>query len=217
MQVNYKDLSIVPITYTVPYAAFGLALNITQKQDFEVDSLSNEKKILKFILKAEHTSVLEHNSITILARGISRSLLAQITRERHFSFTSGSQHYQNYQNYPFVTEYKSKFLNKSIEQSIEAYSKLIESGVSKEEARQVLPNAMTVNLLITANARALIHFLRTRLCKRNVKEMQIFAQRLSGVCKVWWPKLFNQVGPPCIMDGKCNQGKMSCGEPYETI
>ena len=214
--MNYIDTKLDAVSYTIPGIIAKLACNITQKKDYFSDSVIS-KETLKFILKAEHTSILEHNSITLLARGISRSLLAQITRERHFSFTSGSQHYQNYKDYPYITGQSYKTMDESIKQSIKAYSKLIDADFPKEEARQVLPNAMTVNLLFTANARALVHFLRTRLCKRNVKEMQIFAQKLLTECRIWWPELFDLIGPPCFMDRKCNQGKMSCGEKYEDI
>ena len=75
------------------------ACDITQKKKPAIlKPLS--RKTAKHLIKADHTSVFEHTSATFLASGISRSLLAQITRERHFSFTSGSQHYQKYGEYP---------------------------------------------------------------------------------------------------------------------
>jgi len=217
--LSYNDMVLVMLRQTEnPAALAQQACSLTQKRGFNIGQELNPK-LFKYLLKAEHTSVLEHNSLTLLASGISRSLLAQITRERHFSFTSASQHYQDYTDYPVVVEKpNSSAIGKALKQSHEAYKELLGLGFKKEEARQVLPNAATVNLLITANARALVHFLRTRLCYRNVKEMQVFANKLLKICIDWWPTLFLYVGPPCFMDSVCNQGKMQCdkGPWHET-
>lgn len=45
------------------------------------------------ILKQKHGSVLEHASVSFYLQGISRSLLAEITRHRHFSFSVLSQRF----------------------------------------------------------------------------------------------------------------------------
>ena len=211
--LNYNDMTLIVLRQTEKPAALAQqACSLTQKRGLNIGQELNPK-LFKYLLRAEHTSVLEHNSLTLLASGISRSLLAQITRERHFSFTSASQHYQDYTDYPVtVSESDNPVIRKALIQSHKAYKELLNSGFKKEEARQVLPNAATVNLLITANARALVHFLRTRLCYRNVEEMQIFANKLLKICIDWWPTLFLYVGPPCFMDSICNQGKMQCNK-----
>jgi len=82
------------------------------------------------------------------------------------------------------------------------------NGIKPEEARQVLPNACTVNFMWTINARSLVEFLNKRLCKRNVEEMQIFAKKLYVLCMEWFPELFVHVGPQCKMLGVCKQGPM---------
>ena len=55
--------------------------------------------VLRFLFKAEHSSVVEHAVISFRVLGASRSWLAQITRHRMSSFTSSSQHYQDYTDY----------------------------------------------------------------------------------------------------------------------
>jgi len=195
------------------------ACDITQKKADDITNKKMSSNLAHYLLKAEHDSIFEHSSITFLARGVSRSLLAQITRQRTFKFTSASQHYQNYKDYPMSirpgwdeNEKIKAIYKQSLESSLNYYLALIRYGEPPEEARQVLPNACTVNIMITADPRNLVKFLRARLCKRNTMEMFLFANTLLGICRNWIPQIFRLVGPPCIMDGKCNQGKMKAIE-----
>jgi thymidylate synthase (FAD) len=128
------------------------------------------------------------------------------------SFTAASQHYQKYDEYSNIVH--PDMINVSVEHFFsfvdDYYKTLIDMGIPKEEARQVLPNAKAVNIMWTVNARSLINFLNLRLCKRNVTEMLWFALKMSSVAREWWPELFNLVGPDCVMTGKCTQGAMGC-------
>lgn len=99
--------------------------------------------------------------------------------------------------------------------AIECYSWLIEDGTPKEEARQVLPNAAEVRLIWTVNARSLFNFFEQRWCSRNVEEMRWFCTVLHNVVGKTWPEFASFLGPYCYQrDGKCNQGKMTCGRPW---
>lgn len=213
---TYKDIKIEALNQSMNASqAMKMACDVTQKRLID-DSKLLPKKLAKFLIDAKHTSVFEHGSMTILASGISRSLLAQVTRQRHFSFTSASQHYQDYRDYPMSLR-PGWDINKDIRciyasalnSSLEKYTELIALGEKPEEARQVLPNACTVNLVITANPRALFEFLVIRLCKRNTEEMQIFACELKNICVDWLPEIFEYANPACIT-GQCDQGEMAC-------
>lgn len=178
--------------------------------------IKNPEALIEHLLKANHTSLFEHISMTLLIENVSRSFLAQITRHRMSSFTTSSQHYQDYRDFPIVIDSKlakgSKedfMMKNNIEKTIGEYSDMIDYGIDKSEARQILPNAMAVNILWTINARSLINFLNLRMCKRNTKEMLIFANYLHSYCINWFYELFILVGPDCFMT-KCRQGAMSC-------
>ena len=213
MQINrYEDMTIEVMSKPENAGVLtGLALNITMHTDKDFDAVT--KTMCEFLINAEHMSVFEHANYTFLIQSISRSLLAQITRQRTASITSGSQHYQDYSNYPvstaeaMQTEYPSVAL--SLSASIEEYKHLLTSNVPREEARQVLPNASTVNILWTLDARNLFYFLRQRMCNRNVLEMRIFAWRLYLILKDDFPALFSHAGPQCSC-GPCRQGRMQC-------
>ena len=219
---TYNDMTLEVLDMTPTKTARSIirfACDLTQKK---TDDLSEKKltdNLAKYLIKAEHTSVFEHVSIVFLARGISRSLLAQLTRQRMFSFTSASQHYQDYRDYPVSLRpgwdtseniLIAKYYRDAVEHALNRYIDLINLGELPEEARQVLPNGCTVNLVFTANARSMAQFLRQRLCKRNVSEMLIFAQAVHHIGRNWLPEIFDHIGPPCIMDEACNQGKLSC-------
>lgn len=65
----------------------------------ELLTLVNEKDQRAFVERVMgmgHESVLEHASFTFLAEGVSRVLLAQLTRHRIASFSVQSQRYVSY-------------------------------------------------------------------------------------------------------------------------
>jgi thymidylate synthase (FAD) len=127
------------------------------------------------------------------------------------SFTSASQHYQKYDIYPNILDPRMadmEAVTHICNQADSTYEWIISNGIPKEEARQILPNAKAVNLLWTVNARSLINFFNQRLCKRNVREMRMFAEKLLSICTDWFPDLFMWVGADCNVLGGCTQGKM---------
>lgn len=221
---DYSEIEVKLIRAThSPLAIMKQATAITMKKDF-IHGTGISDDICKKLLEMNHTSLLEHVGFTFLIIGASRSFLAQITRHRMSSFTSGSQHYQDYRNYGFTVS-KEIFENKAchiyfkeaIDNCLETYEYMLNIGISKEEARQVLPGGMENNLMWTVNARSLMNFLNLRLCNRNVAEMRIVARKLLMLSADHFPELFNYVGPDCEMKGKCTQGSMSCGTKWERL
>ena len=188
------------------------------KADLQLVDTNNIEGLLKFLFKAEHTSLVEHLSWTFYIEGVSRSFLAQITRHRIGSFTSASQHYTDYRDMPFIvhpTLTKNEVVYQSLFTAITGYKLLVDDGVPIEEARQVLPNAAEVRLLWTVNARSLYNFFEQRWCGRNVAEMTAFCEHLYAKVQDTWPEFAKFLGPYCYhLNGKCNQGKMTCGRPW---
>jgi thymidylate synthase (FAD) len=85
---------------------------------------------------------------------------------------------------------------------------------SNEDARFVLPNACETQMIITMNARELMHFFSLRCCNRAQWEIRSAAwQMLEGVLKVA-PNVFAASGPDCLSSG-CPEGKKSCGRAGE--
>lgn len=222
--LTYNDMKLTCWRATAgPFGLLKQAAKLTMTTSALIeDRVYTEEeqiKFLKFIIQAEHTSILEHVVWTIYAENISRSLLAQLTRHRIASFTSASQHYSDYSDMPFVVSEKAKqvmMIHECLYTSSLGYKLMLEDNIlPREEARQVLPNASAVNLMMTINARSLLNFIKQRICRRNVEEMRIFADKLVELIGHTWPAFAKCLGPYCFYLGKCNQGKMSCNKLWE--
>jgi len=222
---SYDDMQ-VKVKWATPNPGKEIREALTNTMA-DISVLANEpkgkvsSKLLDFLFKAEHSSVIEHAVISFMVQGASRSWLAQITRHRIASITSSSQHYQDYRDYPCVVhpDYVNNLaMRDNLIRSTYGYTLLInDNNIPKEEARQVLPNAMAVNLKWTVNARSLYNFMRLRMCLRNVTEIRIFCDKLFPLVQEWWPEYADILGPPCYTDGKCNQGSMTCGKEFKHV
>lgn len=218
----YRDIKVNLLWATPnPQRVVERALSMTQKQDFEQARFKNLEKVIATVVKQNHGSIWEHIVYGFEIEGASRSFLAQQTRHRMASYTSGSQHYQDYRNYGMRVsdsifdnpELKAK-AQVSLDASMKAYVDLIDAGVDKSESRQLLPNAAENNLLVTTNARSLMNYFNLRLCKRNTEEIQVVARKMYDLALEHFPELWKNVGPDCYQNGSCNQGKMSCGKVW---
>lgn len=95
--------------------------------------------------------------------------------------------------------------------AIKKYGEMVDAGVPKEKARQILPEAMEVNMFLTANARQLAYMINLRSCMRNCQEMQDVMFALREECKAWFPEFFSFIWSDCTMTG-CTQGRMACNK-----
>lgn len=190
--------------------------------------LVSEKEQLGFVEKIMamgHESVMEHVSFTFLAEGVSRVLLAQLTRHRIASFSVQSQRYVSYAGGfgyivpPAVTrlgqeavaEYEDQMAQ--MQAWYEAWQKRLgDAGESSnEDARFVLPNACETRILFTMNARELRHFFSLRMCNRAQWEIRRMAQSMFEQCCKAAPAMFRDAGPGCLR-GACPEGAKSCGQ-----
>ena len=86
--------------------------------------------------------------------------------------------------------------------------------LANEDARFVLPNACTTQLVCTFDARSLNHFFSLRCCNRAQWEIRGVAVQMLRLARGAAPGLFREAGPPCLR-GDCPEGKMSCGRARE--
>ena len=89
------------------------------------------------------------------------------------------------------------------------YTYLRSSGIPAEDARFVLPNACETRMIVTMNARELMHFFSLRCCKRAQWEIRAVADEMLRLCKEVAPEIFAKAGPGCVR-GHCPEGKMRC-------
>lgn len=222
-----------------------------------------------------HQSPLEHASFTFAIEGVSRSLLAQITRHRIASFSVQSQRYVDmsdkfepvvpkdlinnpdfdnimntlhvaYNNislcltkHYFRNEYEDLMKREKISIPYDYFesSKMIDQLIEDlhiynedekktmkrnilamkkkaiENARAILPNACPTQMIVTMNARELLHFFNERCCNRAQEEIRELAWRMLILVKTVAPSIFVNAGPSCLC-GNCKEGPMTCTNPY---
>ena len=83
-----------------------------------------------------------------------------------------------------------------------------------EDARFLLPNATETKIIITMNARELLHFFRVRCCNRAQWEIRALAVEMLRLVRQASPHIFKDAGPGCVSDN-CPEGKMTCGKMAE--
>lgn len=83
--------------------------------------------------------------------------------------------------------------------------------LANEDARFVLPNACETKIVVTMNVRSLFNFFRHRCCNRAQWEIRAVANEMLRQCIEVAPNIFAHAGPSCVAEGKCPEGKMTCG------
>ena len=184
-------------------------------------------KALKNAMAGGHESVLEHCKFTFQIEGVSRALLAQLTRHRIASFSVQSQRYVAMKGgFPYVIPPRIQELGseavKRYQTQMELMGKWYDEWFallgddSAEDARFVLPNACCTKLVVTMNARELRHFFSLRCCNRAQWEIRQMADKMLESCKENAYSLFADAGPGCVR-GACPEGKHSCGKPRNKV
>lgn len=165
---------------------------------------SDADRLVRMIKSSGHTSTFEGITFNFAVEGVSRALLAQLTRHRvGFGFSVQSQRYVRFGSgdrsggfdyvLPETVEFNDKltviygidrvvedddgniveivyndevifegtaaeYFDYKMREIQRAYDTLRALGVPPEDARAVLPNAATVNLVLSVNLRALLDF-----------------------------------------------------------
>ena len=176
-------------------------------------------KALRGALLSGHQSIMEHASFTFRVEGVSRVLLAQLTRHRIASYSVQSQRYCG-ANLDVVIP--DSMDDPELEDEIievrrvvkKLYDKTISLGKPAEDARYFTLQAGVTSLIVTMNARELWHFFELRCCNRAQWEIRELARRMLAECSVVAPELFKDAGPSCLR-GPCPEGKRSCRHPMK--
>ena len=190
----------------------------------------DQTKYLSRLSEMGHYSTFEHASFTFGIEGVSRSLLAQITRHRIASFSVQSQRYvalgDDENGFDYIVPPRIAALGEEAANEYRAqmaqmntwyqtWRKRLGTGESSnEDARFVLPNAAATRMLVTMNARELLHFLSLRCCNRAQWEIRSVAWQMLALAYETAPALFGKAGPGCLR-GACPEGKKCCGHSDE--
>ncbi len=183
---------------------------------------SDIEAFLDKIMSLGHHSVLEHASFTFGIEGISRVTTHQLVRHRIASFSQQSQRYVSHKdNFASImpdtiaeNPGAKQIFTEMAESVHKAYAQLVELGIPAEDARYILPNATETKIIMTMNARELLHFFALRCCQRAQWEIHRMSDEMLRLVKKVAPVIFRAAGPGCV-DGPCPEGKFCCGQTQE--
>jgi thymidylate synthase (FAD) len=176
-------------------------------------------KLIRYLIKHHHWSPFEMVNMCVEIE-TTRSIAAQILRHRSFSFQEFSQRYAKVTAVSVIPELRLQD-HTNRQNSIEAsdadkerlkglidcidnhfassmflYEELLEAGVAKECAREVLPLATPTTLYMNGTIRSWLHYVDLRTSNGTQKEhAQIAAQvqdilysQIPNVCEAMWDK-----------------------------
>lgn len=136
-----------------------------------------------------HHSILEFADMTCRIEGVSRTLMAQITRHRMASYCIESQRYNKYD---FNNEdwyvippaiaadvHRLQCYRNTMGFAAQQYHKLLDDGVKPEDARFVLPESTKTTITMKMNCSSLFNFFNLRLSPKSQWEVQECAQAIK--------------------------------------
>ena len=181
-------------------------------------TVKTKGKIAKHCYNSGHLSVFEFAQFHFHIEGVSRSLLAQLTRHRTGKFAVRSQRYCSENNFNFVSpptitnneEVNEEYTN--LMNRIQWFYKYAQQhDIPNEDARFILPNACETVLDFSIDGRNLMHFMNERLCGKAQWEIRELAEKIRDCVLEVEPDLKPYLVPKCFVNGKCNESK-SCGK-----
>lgn len=179
---------------------------------------------ISHILEVGHGSVLEHAVWNLLFTGVSRSLTHELIRHRAgFGFSQLSQRYVDESVAEYVepdciaqdAELHPLWLD-AVANMHQAYVKLTEKllkafetepdktqrrKLARQAARSILPNATETKIFVTANARALRHFIELRGSRHAETEIRKLACVVLRIMQQEAPSLFGDYQLVPLPDG----------------
>lgn len=241
MQVSL--ISHTPNPEKIIAAAARLCYSDTEADELLLN-MSEEKanQLVNMLDGFGHESPIEHVTFTFSISGVSRSLLAQITRHRIASFSVQSQRYVKQDKFIYITPpaisqnpEANKIYQKAMQDSIDTYNKLadklqsqyypefLSQGLSEKSAR-----SKSEKKAIEDARYVLPNACETKMIMTmNVRSLKNFF-RLRCCNRAQWEirelamemlKLCYNVSPilfksagPSCYCGACSEGKMTCGQ-----
>ncbi|MDP2659254.1 MAG: FAD-dependent thymidylate synthase, partial [Dehalococcoidia bacterium] len=174
-------------------------------------------KLLEHLLSSGHLSPLEHISFTFAIEGVSRAASHQLVRHRLASYSQQSQRYVSLKKLDCVTPPKIQrkpelavAFQEAVDSVHRLYGRMLEEGIPAEDARYILPNAACTNLVMTMNARELIHVCSVRLCLRAQWEIRELFTHVKSEVETVAPRIGAELMIKCDRLGYCDE-RESCG------
>ena len=174
-------------------------------------NMESSPKLISYLIKHKHWSPFEMVDMTV-AIVTRRSIAAQILRHRSFSFQEFSQRYSTATDIQKIELRKQAKTNRQssedvvldsallalienhMERGKELYDFLIENGIARETARDVLPLATETTMYMKGSIRSWIHYLDLRCAQDTQLEHRIIANNIKDIFKTEFPNISEALG-----------------------
>lgn len=167
---------------------------------YRSEARGDRGRFLQARIHEGHESIIEHASVTFEISGISRSCSHQLVRHRIASYSQESQRYVDMSRPEFIippaiAENPDALAvwDEFMGQVADAYHRLRDLGIRKEDARFVLPNATSTRIIVTMNFRSLRHFFTVRCDKAAQWEIRNLALEMLRQVYLLAPSVFDDL------------------------
>ena len=184
-------------------------------KELEEKDKNVKEKLMEIILHKKEKRELEQVNFTFQIP-ISLSILTHLTRHRmHSLLVPEFLPIWNLKNYitPQTIKENPKALEiyeKGVKRNIEVYEELKEN-VCEEDLIYFYLGCQMLNVVTTMNSRTLQWISRMRCCNKAQWQIRKIAWEITNEVKNVAPLLGKGLGPTCITDKYCGEGKESCG------
>jgi thymidylate synthase (FAD) len=173
-------------------------------------------KLLKYLIDHQHWSPFEMANMVVEIK-TNRAIAAQILRHRSFSFQEFSQRYAAVQERPGLPMLRRQdvknrqnsiddldedtkwYLQDEIDQvftdCFALYQKMLDMGVAKECAREVLPMASETTLYMNGTLRSWMHYIDLRGASGTQLEHCVIAEGCRELLKENCPGIYEAMWP----------------------
>lgn len=179
----------------------------------------NRERLINQVMASGHSSTLEHASFSFGVEEISRVTETQLVRHRIASYSVQSGRYVKRADVKYTIPpaiLKNKKLTgkykKYLKNANDFYNELIFLGVAVEDARYCQPQSLQTKVVVTMNARSLLHFFELRCCDRAQWEIRVMALKMLSEVRKVAPTIFAKAGPSCLSQKICWEGERNCGK-----
>lgn len=179
--------------------AAAARISTTQGSALEVYGRSCEKKnnssLIEKVVGSGHTSTLEHQFFTVAFDNVSVCTEEFVIEFRLGSYTVKSRRYVDFSQAGFYIPPMPEALlpdyQAHMQSLFDAYAKLLELDIPKEDARYLLPYCFRSNFYCTMNARELLYMV-TVMCKGRgsaYPELKTLGESLKTQLREFFPNL----------------------------
>lgn len=179
-------------------------------------NMETAPRLINYLIKHKHWSPFEFVDMTVEIT-TRRSIAAQILRHKSFSFQEFSQRYSSATNIQEIELRKQAEKNRQssaelynpewvggvklsdivsghFQASLNLYNEMLQAGIAREVARDILPLATETSLYMKGNIRSWIHYLELRTLEDTQKEHRDIANDIREVFKQNFPNISEAIG-----------------------